>query len=98
MEKATTAGAIAPVEVDWNGYRFTVDRKRLSSWKAFEYASVMESGAMTEKCMAAVDFAAYVTNSEREDIVKAVGGDDAPTTDVVTLAMRIITEAQAKNS
>ena len=60
-------------------------------------SSTIEDGSDIEKVNAAVEFATFVSNYTENDIVEAMGGDDASVMDVVTFAMGIIQGAYPKN-
>ena len=85
------------IEVEVGGRTVKVDRNRLTSWKAFKLVRIIDDGSDIEKVDAAVQFAALVSDYSEEDIVEAMGGDDASVLDVVTFAMGIIHGAYPKN-
>lgn len=85
------------IEVEVSGHTVVVDQNRLTSWRAFKLVRTIEDGSDIEKVNAAVEFATFVSNYTENDIVEAMGGDDASVMDVVTFAMGIIQGAYPKN-
>lgn len=101
MVAKAKAGASAPADsYDIHGLKFTVNEDFINSWAAFKMIRKFSDESLDnfEKLDLSLELINVATGLTEDDIVKAVGGDDAKTTDVINLTVEIVQAISPKKS
>lgn len=101
MAAKNKAGASAPAETyQVRGIEFTVNSDFMASWAALKMLRKFNEDGLGdfEKLDLSIELIRLATGLGEDDIVEAAGGDMAKATDVIALAMEIVTTIAPKNS
>ena len=85
---------------DVRGLEFDVNSEFMASWAAFKMLRKFNEDGLSdfEKLDLSIELINLATGLTEDDIVAAAGGELAKATDVVELAMEIVTAIAPKNS